>query len=101
MPKDQASKVVVAIGTSDSEVHLFSPAEAKVVGSLREAHTQGIRDFKFANHGLHAEGWSIGGDGRLVQWDLRKNKVLRLERPDYNSWAKLTAPETFYCQMDL
>ena len=92
---------MVAIGTSDSEVHLFSPAEAKVVASLREAHTQGIRDFKFANDGLHAEGWSIGGDGRLVQWDLRKNRVLRLERPDYNSLAKLTAPETFYSQMDL
>lgn len=79
---DQSRNVVVALGTSDSEVQMFSPAEAKFVGSLREAHTQGIRDFKFANNGIHAEGWSIGGDGRLVQWDLRNNRVLRLESPD-------------------
>ena len=61
---------------------MFSPAEAQVVGSLREAHTQGIRDFRFADNGFYAKGWSIGGDGRLVQWDLRKNKVLRLESPE-------------------
>ena len=73
---------MVALGTTDSEVNMFSPAEAKIVGSLREAHTQGIRDFKFADNGIHAQGWSIGGDGRLVQWDLRKNRVLRLESPD-------------------
>lgn len=80
--KDQTMNVVVAIGTSESEVHMFSPAEAKTVGFLREAHTQGIRDFKFTDSGTHAEGWSLGGDGRLVQWDLRKNTVLRLESPD-------------------
>ena len=72
----------MALGTSDSEVNMFSPAEAKIVGSLREAHTQGIRDFRFADDGLNAEGWSIGGDGRLVQWDLKKNRVLRLGGPD-------------------
>ncbi|KAF6230341.1 hypothetical protein HO133_004681 [Letharia lupina] len=77
VPKDQARNVVVALGTSDSEVQMFSPAEAKTVGSLREAHTHGIRDFRFADIGIYAEGWSIGGDGRLVQWDLRKNRVLR------------------------
>lgn len=82
VPKDQARNVVVALGTSDSEVQMFSPAEAKTVGSLREAHTHGIRDFRFADVGTYAEGWSIGGDGRLVQWDLRKNRVLRLEGPD-------------------
>lgn len=72
---------MVALGTSDSEVYMFSPAEAKVVGSLREAHTQGIKDFKFADNGIYAQGWSVGGDGRLVQWDLRKNRVLRLGSP--------------------
>ena len=82
VPNDQTSNVVVAVGTSDSEVHMFSPQEAKIIASLNEAHTQGIRDFKFADNGIHAEGWSIGGDGRLVQWDLRENRVLRLESPD-------------------
>ena len=73
---------MVALGTSDSEVQMFSPAEAKIVASLTEAHTQGIRDFRFTDNGINAEGWSIGGDGRLVQWDLQKNRVLRLESPD-------------------
>ena len=72
---------MVALGTSDSEVNMFSPAEAKVVGCLKDAHTQGIRDFKFADNGVTAQGWSTGGDGRLVQWDLRKNRVLRLKDP--------------------
>ena len=81
MPKDQAKNVVVALGTSDSQVNMFSPVEGKVVGCLKEAHTQGIRDFKFADNGATAQGWSIGGDGRLVQWDLRKNRVLRLKGP--------------------
>lgn len=82
VPKDQTRNVVVALGTSDSEVQMFSPAEAKIVASLTEAHTQGIRDFRFTDNGINAEGWSIGGDGRLVQWDLQKNRVLRLESPD-------------------
>ena len=77
----------MALGTTDSEVNMFSPAEAKIVGSLREAHTQGIRDFKFAENGIHAQGWSIGGDGRLVQWDLRTNRVLRLESPDTSMYG--------------
>ena len=81
-PNEQNTNVVVALGTSDSEVQMFSPVEAKVLGSLREAHTQGIRDFKFADNAIHAEGWSLGGDGRLVQWDLRNNRVLRLEGPN-------------------
>lgn len=81
VPKDQSRNIVVALGTSDSGVYMFSPAEAKVVGSLKEGHTQGIKDFKFADNGIYAQGWSIGGDGRLVQWDLRKNRVLRLGSP--------------------
>ena len=83
-PKDQARNVVVALGTSDSEVHMFSPAEAKIMGSLRDAHTQGIKDFKFTESGIHAEGWSIGGDGRLVHWDLKKDTILRLQGPDFS-----------------
>lgn len=68
---------VVAFGTTDSEIHLFSPSESKIRKILGNAHTDDVRDFKFTNYGLHGEGWSIGGDGKLVQWDLRKGQVLR------------------------
>lgn len=79
---------------------MFSPAEAKVVGSLTDAHLQGVRDFKFADGGVNGEGWSIGGDGTLVQWDLKKNKVIRLECPDSTPKDELTDQEKSHCQMD-
>lgn len=68
---------VVAFGTTDSEIHLFSPSESNVRKILGDAHTHGVRDFTFTDYGLNGEGWSIGGDGKLVQWDLRKGEVLR------------------------
>lgn len=68
---------MLAFGTSDSEIHIFSPAEAKMVGSLKGGHTQGIRDFKFVDYGLDAQGWSVGGDGKLVQWNLKTYRSIR------------------------
>ena len=67
----------VAFGTSDSEIHFFSPAESKVLKVFDGAHAYGIRDFKFREAGLQAEGWSIGGDAKLVQWDLKKGLAIR------------------------
>ncbi|KAL8839791.1 MAG: hypothetical protein Q9170_001602 [Blastenia crenularia] len=65
-PSDNAREVVLAFGTSDSEIHLYSPAAAKIVGILKDVHTQGVRDFKFVDAGRHAEGWSAGGDGKTI-----------------------------------
>ncbi len=65
------SNPVVAFGTSDSEILLFSPSESKIVRVLRGEHSQGIRDFKFADGGSNGQGWSVGGDGRIIQWNLR------------------------------
>src|SRR4051794_22867175 len=42
-----AASVVVAFGTSQSEICMFSPSEAKVVGKLSGPHEQGVKDFKF------------------------------------------------------
>ncbi|KAL8768349.1 MAG: hypothetical protein Q9209_005383 [Squamulea sp. 1 TL-2023] len=67
-----AENVVLALGTNESEIHLFSPTSARHVGILKDVHTQGIRDFKFEDAGRTSCAWSIGGDARLVQWDLRK-----------------------------
>lgn len=73
------NSIVLAFGTSDSEICLFSPTESKLVRTLKGEHTQGIRDFKFVDGGLHGRGWSIGGDGKLVQWDLRKGQGMRFD----------------------
>ncbi|KAL9603134.1 MAG: hypothetical protein Q9219_001337 [cf. Caloplaca sp. 3 TL-2023] len=66
---DDVQDVILAFGTSDSDVHLYSPAAAKVVGLLKDVQTKGIRDFKFVDAGRRPEGWSIGGDGKLADHD--------------------------------
>ena len=68
--------VVVAYGTSESEVCIFSPAEGKLVGNLTGGHERGIYDFKFSPQHTD-EAWSIGGDSALIQWDLKLEKPLR------------------------
>jgi U3 small nucleolar RNA-associated protein 5 len=74
----KGTDVVIAYGTSDSEIKIFSPAQARIVGALGGVHTQGIKDFKFSNdRGKCPEGWSVGGDGKLVQWDVRKGTSIR------------------------
>ncbi|RMZ85267.1 hypothetical protein DV738_g371, partial [Chaetothyriales sp. CBS 135597] len=68
--------VVVAYGTSDAEIVLFSPAAASTVGSLVGGHERGIRDFKFSQH-QRDDAWSLGGDGKLVQWNLKTGNAVR------------------------
>ncbi|KAL8969163.1 MAG: hypothetical protein Q9183_002125 [Haloplaca sp. 2 TL-2023] len=72
------SEVVLAFGTSDSEVQFYSPAAATVVRVLGTGHTQGIRDFRFEQSvkSRHSIGWTIGGDSKLVRWDLRQGEMI-------------------------
>ena len=72
-----ARGVVVAFGTSESKVHMYSATEGQVVGTLEGEHTQGIKGFKFASAGTSEEGWSIGGDGKAVRWNLRNGRAIR------------------------
>jgi U3 small nucleolar RNA-associated protein 5 len=67
---------VVAFGTSQSEICMFSPSEGKVVGKLSGQHERGIKDFKFCGND-YLGGWSVGGEGKLVQWDLGTGKAIR------------------------
>ncbi|KAL8858073.1 MAG: hypothetical protein Q9178_005398 [Gyalolechia marmorata] len=81
--------VVLAFGTSESEIHLFSPTAAKTVGILKDVRLQGIRDFKFVDAGRSLSAWSIGGDGKLVQWDLRKGKSTKFVYKSYGLHSSL------------
>lgn len=56
---------------------MYSPAEDKVVATLSGAHEGGIKDFKFTAGRTSGQGWSIGGDKKLVQWDLRTGQSIR------------------------
>lgn len=69
--------VVLAFGTSDAKINFYSAAQAKIVGVLSGVHTQGIQDFKFTDGGKSSQAWSLGGDGKLIQWDLLKGTSLR------------------------
>jgi U3 small nucleolar RNA-associated protein 5 len=66
--------VVVAFGTSASDIRMYSPTEDKIVGTLVGGHNEGVKDFKFTLNKPALEGWSVGGDNKLVQWDLRTGK---------------------------
>lgn len=68
---------VVAFGTSSSDIRMFSPAEDKVLYTLAGVHDGGIKDFKFTVGQSTSHGWSIGGDNRLVQWDLLTRQSIR------------------------
>lgn len=78
-PKD----VVVSVGTSDSDIHLFSPSEAKIVRSLPREHTQGVRDFRFADGGSNGQAWSVGGDGRIIKWNIWTGESIMLAIDPY------------------
>ncbi|KAJ6090403.1 Small-subunit processome Utp12 [Penicillium sp. IBT 16267x] len=85
--------VVVAFGTSSSDIRMFSPSEDKVVGTLTGAHEKGIKDFKFTSGRPAEEAWSIGGDNKLVQWDLRTGKSVRtIHLPASSVFTALSRP---------
>ncbi|KAL3479856.1 Dip2/Utp12 family-domain-containing protein [Aspergillus californicus] len=84
--------VVVAFGTNTSDIRMYSPAEDKIIGTLTGGHTGGVKDFKFTAD-QPQEGWSIGGDNKLVQWDLitgQRTKVINL--PTSTTFTALSRP---------
>lgn len=74
----QFESVVVAYGTTTSEICMFSISEAKIVGKLAGGHDRGVRDFQFCRHD-YSEGWSAGGDRNLLQWDIPQGVAKRCE----------------------
>ncbi|GES61792.1 small nucleolar ribonucleoprotein complex component [Aspergillus terreus] len=85
--------VVVAFGTSASDIRMYSPAEDKIIGTLAGGHDKGIKDFKFTLNRPGQEGWSIGGDNKLVQWDLHTGKSTRIiNLPSTASFTSLARP---------
>lgn len=85
--------IVVGFGTSSSDIRMYSPFEDCIVGALLHGHENGIKDFKFTADRLGREGWSIGGDNKLVQWDLRTGKQIRtIDLPTSSTFATLSRP---------
>ncbi|KAI9931311.1 hypothetical protein ASPWEDRAFT_22835 [Aspergillus wentii DTO 134E9] len=87
--------VVVAFGTSTSDIRMYSPTEDKIVGTLAGVHEKGIKDFKFTANQPGQEGWSIGGDNKLVQWDLRTGQSTRIiNLPASSTFTSLSRPSS-------
>ncbi len=74
--QDPNEGAVVAYGTNTAEICIFSPSEGKTVQTLHGGHERSVLDFKFSRTD-YQEGWSIGDDGKLVQWDLIKDQPIR------------------------
>ncbi|KAL3452496.1 Dip2/Utp12 family-domain-containing protein [Aspergillus insuetus] len=84
--------VVVAFGTNTSDIRMYSPSEDKIVGSLTGGHTGGVKDFKFTAD-RPQEGWSVGGDNKLIQWNLvtgQRTRVINL--PTSSAFSTLSRP---------
>ena len=69
--------IVVGLGTSRPEVELFSPTQSKVIATLKDGHTRGILNFKFEDFGRSSKAWTLGGDEKLVQWDVWQRSIIR------------------------
>lgn len=68
--------IVLAYGTNLSEIQIYSPKESKVLATLKDVHSGGIRDFRFINDGRDGEAYSAAGDGKLVRWDLKQGTAI-------------------------
>ncbi|MCJ1244032.1 Small subunit (SSU) processome component [Trapelia coarctata] len=89
---------VVAVGTNQSEIHMFSPSEGKIVSTLKDGHTHGISDFKFVDDGTSSVGWSLGGDSNLVEWNLLNGVPIRtLLAPKPPPKTLLPLPSALLC----
>ncbi|MCJ1312332.1 Small subunit (SSU) processome component [Agyrium rufum] len=92
------SDVVIAYGTGGTKLQFYSPAEARIIDTLDLEHEQGIRDFKFAEFEGSLEGWSLGGDGKLKQWNLRKHANIRsIQVSVSNPTVLLPTPSSIFC----
>ncbi|ODQ50659.1 NUC189-domain-containing protein [Saitoella complicata NRRL Y-17804] len=78
-------KAWLAIGQSNGEVVLYSPSNASVQKTLSGAHVGDVTGFAFAEDGRR--GWSVGADGKVVEWDLESGKSVNTITPDASSTA--------------
>ncbi|MCJ1402676.1 Small subunit (SSU) processome component [Xylographa trunciseda] len=91
-------QIVVAVGTSLGDIQIFSPAEGQFVKILTDQHAQGIRDFKFVDDGLSSQGWSLGDDSKLVQWNLKTGIAIKsIVAPTTSIRTILPLPPSILC----
>ncbi|KAI9741171.1 MAG: Small subunit (SSU) processome component [Cirrosporium novae-zelandiae] len=96
---DRMEEVVVAFGTSDSKIEMFSYTQNQILATLKDVHTQAVRDFKFTSKESGSRGWSLGADAKLVQWDITRGNALQYSSLLFDYVSLLTiATESYHCQ---
>lgn len=94
-----SNDVLLAYGTSTSEICLFAPAEGRIVGELSGLHERGISDFRFSQANPR-HGFSLGEDGKLIQWDIDgRNAIRTVALPDagISTLAPITLSTSILC----
>ena len=84
--------VIVAYGTNQSKICMFSPTEGKLVGKLGGVHERGVEACTFSRDEQSI--WSIGGDSKLVQWDLKTDNAVRSIMLSDSSIKTICPPST-------
>ena len=75
----------LAIGLSDGTVSVASQSDSKAKGDGRPAHSANLKDLEFSSSGRFIA--SIGEDGSLAIWSIKKNELYLLDRrKPINGW---------------
>ncbi|KAL0088401.1 WD40-repeat-containing domain protein [Phycomyces blakesleeanus] len=78
---------VVALGTNNGTVVIYSLIHGAIVKRLAGAHTMAILDFILNKNGT--KGYSLAEDNYIVEWDIEQEKEVKKWKADVKNARKL------------
>lgn len=97
----RAEEGILAAGTSDGSIHIYSPSEDDKVVKLDGGHTGEVTSLCFTDSSI----WSAGTDGKAIEWDINTHTILQslivdsenpLKAISFNSTDLLAASYTIH-----
>ncbi|CAI2181067.1 2791_t:CDS:10 [Funneliformis geosporum] len=74
LPKSKQSIKVVALGSQNGTIVIYSTIHGSAIKTLSGSHTSPVNDFVFTKDGKR--GYSCGEDMKIVEWDIDNEKVI-------------------------
>ncbi|CAG8648443.1 4605_t:CDS:10 [Funneliformis caledonium] len=74
LPKNKQSIKVVALGSQNGTIVIYSTIHGSAIKTLSGSHTSPVNDFVFTKDGKR--GYSCGEDMNIVEWDIDNEKVI-------------------------